>query len=423
MNFPRPDVFGWFASLRRVSRILWVRVALIIALSLIAALSAPLLDTWIPQNLKERFTEDALMPILTILASSMLTVATFSLGVMVSSHRSLADQTTPRIHRLLMEDTSTQSMLASFIGAFAFALLSIILFGAHYYSEGATVIVFAATVAIVALIIVSLIRWIRQLSRIGSVDYALERAERTARETLDGIQRRPHLGGMPMPEDGIPVSASYTIKVPQSGFLRWIDVQELSDIANKVQAEIYAVHLPGDLLLEGQPLARSTKEVDADDVAACFWIGKNRSYDQDARYAIAALRETATKALSPGINDPGTAVEVVSRLERLLWDAFKIETDDNEHRFNNVYVATTPDSVLIDTAFRDISRDGAKFVDLLLGIHRALDALRQTCNADAHDMIDQLHAAVDENAETGLVTLSEQTRYAAGRSSIGQRTR
>ena len=129
-------------ELRKINRILWVRVALIAALSAIVTLAAPILDPVLPEILQDRFSEDAVLPVLTILANTMLAVATFSLGVMVSSHRTLASITTPRIHRLLMEDTSTQSTLATFVGAFVYALSSIILFRAGYYQDEAVVVVF-----------------------------------------------------------------------------------------------------------------------------------------------------------------------------------------------------------------------------------------------------------------------------------------
>ncbi|SNT02069.1 hypothetical protein [Antarctobacter heliothermus] len=61
-------------TLRRISRILWVRVALLSALSVIAALSAELLGPLIPDGPRDRFTASATLPILTILANGMLAV-------------------------------------------------------------------------------------------------------------------------------------------------------------------------------------------------------------------------------------------------------------------------------------------------------------------------------------------------------------
>ena len=102
----------------RVWRKLWMRV-LIIAFLAIASLGlAPILEPLIPEAAQERFSKQAVMPILTILASGMLAVTTFSLNVMVSSFQTAASQATPRAYRLLMQDSTTQNSLATFTGSF-----------------------------------------------------------------------------------------------------------------------------------------------------------------------------------------------------------------------------------------------------------------------------------------------------------------
>lgn len=410
----RPDLPQTFTKLRRISRILWVRIALILALSVIAALSAKILDPLIPQAPKDRFSEEATIPILNILANGMLAVATFSLGVMVSSHRTMAEQTTPRIHSLLLEDTSTQSMLATFIGAFAFSLSSIILFRAGYYNESASVIVFAMTVFVVAAIIVSLVRWIHQLSRIGSMDYALERAEETALEALNARRSNPNLGAHVMDGDvQIPKSAS-VVCAASSGFLIRIEMQSLHALAEDNDGRIFIEVLPGDRILTGQILAKVEGDIEPEEIEACFVLDTNRSYEQDPRYAIQTLRETASKALSPGINDPGTAVEIIARLERLLWDCWRPEADDRDTVFDRLYLVPLKNETLIDIAFRDIARDGAGFADVLIGISNALKKLSETKKVDS-DQIANLQSAIDQFAEMGLKTEAERERYQNGR--------
>ncbi|MDA9865498.1 DUF2254 domain-containing protein [bacterium] len=408
------DIPTAFQTLRRLSRILWVRVSLILALSILAALSAELFDPLIPDGSKDRFTEDAVLPILDVLANGMLAVATFSLGVMVSSHRTMSQQTTPRLHRLLMEDTSTQSILATFIGAFAYALCSMILFRAGYYSESASVIVFATTVLVVAAIIVSLVRWIHQLSRIGSMDYALKRAEDTARETLKNSNARPALGGrifdnsVTVPQDIKPIAAAH------SGYLRRIDMQTAQELAEDNDAQIFIDVLPGDRILSEEKLGSSSGDISLDALTDCFVISPNRSHDQDPRYAIQAMRETASKALSPGINDPGTAVEVIARLERLLWDDLQAPRSDDDPRFDRVYVKQLSEDVMIDLAFREIARDGAAFVDVLLAISDAISTMKRRCDETVHKKLDELRHALDQHAEAGLSTDAEREAYRKG---------
>lgn len=423
MQLSLPDFKQQILLIRRISRILWVRVAVISVLSLIAALSAELIDPLVPAAPKERFNQDTTLPVLNILASGMLAVVTFSLGVMVSSHRSLASSTTPRIHRLLMEDSSTQSMLATFIGSFVFSLASIILFRAGYYSDSAAVVVFGLVVLLVAAIVYSLIRWIHKLSRIGTVDYALERAETTAKKTLETHRETPNFGARILPsEDDIPDSAR-PVRCSASGYLMHLNIASLRSVAEKIEARIWVVAIPGDRVLSGQILAYVENEPeDVDDLREAFEIGRSRSYDQDPRYALQALRETATKALSPGINDPGTAVEVVTRLEILLHDHFRSGTDAEEDGEGKVFVTSIRPGDLIETAFRDIARDGAGFVDVLTSIGNALRSMMEAVeNDDARASIERLEDELSEHAEKMLRTEAERERFR--NRSVGERSR
>ena len=406
---PRAALTQWFQRLKRFSRILWVRVALIAALSVLAALSAELVEPLIPDGPKDRFTQGAILPILNILASGMLAVTTFSLGVMVSSHRTLAEQSTPRVHRLLMEDTSTQTMLATFIGAFVFSLSSIILFRSGYYSDSAAVIVFGATVLVVTAIVVSLVRWIGQLSRIGSLEYALDRAEKAAKEVLDEMRRWPLLGGSPgngeRPENAKPIPCD------QSGYLGRIDMEHLQSCAEARSARIHIAALPGKMVLKDQPLGWIVGSADTDGLAKAFVMGASRTVEQDPRYALIVLREAASKALSPGINDQGTAIEVIARLERRLWDwSDEDKSEEPEPVFPRVFVPALEPGSLVVHAFRTIARDGAAHDDVLIAMTRSLSRLRKRMPEQAHEMIDLVLGDIDAHGSAALRTQIQKER-------------
>ena len=187
--FERPLVI-----LRRLSRKLWVRVSAFAVLSLTSALMGTVLEASLSPALTDRFDLEGLMPVLTILASSMLAVSTFSLNVMVSAHLSAAAQATPRVHRLLLDDTTTQNVLSVFIGAFVYALSSIILLKAQAYASSSAVIMLVVTIAVVVLVILALLRWIDHLSDLGSLDATLDLTESHARTALTALRQRPALG-------------------------------------------------------------------------------------------------------------------------------------------------------------------------------------------------------------------------------------
>merc|ERR1711969_401193 len=83
----------------------------------------------------------------------------------------------------------------------------------------------------------------------------------------------------------------------------------LARMAEDYSTEIYLPYGPGAFCAPGSP------------VAEAFTFGPVRTFDQDARFGLTVLSEIASRALSPGLNDPGTAIEVTGRVERLLCEA------------------------------------------------------------------------------------------------------
>ncbi|MGC9419908.1 MAG: DUF2254 domain-containing protein [Rhodovulum sp.] len=363
-------------QLIRLSRRLWVRTTLIALLGVVAALTAAALDPIMPAVLADRIGEDAVMPILNVLASSMLAVTTFSLSVMVSAHRAASAQVTPRSHRLLLEDTTTQTVLATFLGAFVFALVSIILFRAGLHAGSAPVVVFLFTVLVVALVVLAILRWIDHLSRLGSVDETIGQVEARARATLKRTRAAPSLGARPLPGQSAIPEGARPIPAARGGYVQFVDMAGLSAVARDAGSEIYVTAAPGEFLVEGAPLAwlHPADSTPADAIPPAFEIGPVRSFDQDARFALVVLSEIASRALSPGLNDPGTAIDVIGRLERLL-----AECDDaeDEVRYPNLFAPTTRADDLVQDAFDAIARDGAGMVEVMRRLVKALNTLRE----------------------------------------------
>lgn len=396
-------------SFRRIIRILWVRVALISALSLAASLSAPLVEAFVPESWKQRFSEEATLPILNVLASSLLAVATFSLGIMVSSHRALAEQTTPRVHQILMEDTRTQTVIATFIGGFVYALSSIILFRAQVYGFDAAVVVFTTSSFVVLVIVLSLIRWIEHLSRIGSLTYALDQAEISAERVLDELRLMPRYGGASCDAAQDSGKDGAVIKAARCGYVLRFQMAGLQKQAEQDESRVIIDVMPGDHVLTGQQVARLIGGGDVARYREQIVIGGKRSHDQDPLYALQALRESGSKALSPGINDTGTATEVVTRLERLLWASFAPEEERPDVMFDRVHVREVARGAMLATSFRHIARDGKHLEEVISCVARTVMRLSDRVKDDA--AVDALLRDIDAYAKDGLVTEGELRRY------------
>jgi uncharacterized membrane protein len=138
--------------------------------------------------------------------------------------------------------------------------------------------------------------------------------------------------------------------------------------------------LPGTFAAPDRPLAfisGNEDEVDAARVTQAFAIGGERVFDNDPRFGLVVLSEIAGRALSPGLNDPGTAIDIIGTLVRLfsLWIK-PVETDDAPApACDRVEVPEISVHDLFDDAFTAIARDGAGIVEVAIRLQKALASL------------------------------------------------
>lgn len=102
-------------------------------------------------------------------------------------------------------------------------------------------------------------------------------------------------------------------------------MHHLDSIAEDNQCTIYIERQPGNFVYSGQPIAWLCGELEEEsEVSAAFTIRTERSFDQDPRFGLVVLAEIASRALSPAVNDNGTAIDVLGRAIRALslWGSY-----------------------------------------------------------------------------------------------------
>lgn len=405
----------WRWILAQLTRRLWVRATLIGMLGVAAALLAALAERFIPWHPATEMGADAVYDILTIIASSMLAVTTFSLSVMTSAYGSAASNVTPRATRLLMEDTLTQNVLSTFIGSFLFSMVGIVVLKTGAYGDRGRFVLFLVTVAMIALIVVSLLRWIDHLTRLGQVGETTRKVEQTTHQAITARRERPCLGGLPLIGDSLPVDA-LPILANTVGYVQFIDMQALSLCAEEYEGFVHVVAIPGSFVHSSTPLAwfsatpgRANDQALIEAVRDGFTVGDERSYDQDPRFGLMVMSEIACRALSQAFNDHGTAIDVIGRLTRLL--SLFTEPAAKEHiDYPRVQVAALAMSDVFEDAFMLIARDGAAHIEIQLRLQKCLQALAQLGDADFRSAALQQAALAFERAEQALALESDKHR-------------
>src|SRR5690606_9376275 len=120
-------------------------------------------------------------------------------------------------------------------------------------------------------------------------------------------------------------------------------------------------------------------------VRDAFTIGAERDFEQDPRFGLCVLAEIASRALSPAVNDAGTAIDVIGRGVRLLtiWAQESGKTDAEENPpCPRVRTPAFSASDMFEDIFAPIARDGADNPQVLVRLQKALGALARVGGQD-----------------------------------------
>lgn len=378
----------WKWLMLQLGRELWVRAALIGALGIAAAGLAAVVERFLPWPLPFDIDVGAVDSILSIIASSMLAVTTFSLSVMTSAYGAATSNVTPRATKLLMQDRVTHNVLSTFIGSFLFSIVGIVVLKIGAYGPQGRAVLFVVTIGVLVLIVLSLLRWIDHLTRLGRVGETTDRVEQATRTALAERLDRPYLGGRALPEThAVPAAGAPLVRSAETGYILHVDLSALAACSEKWGADIYLLVVPGAFVHLDTPLAwvgpqdaeleSEARSACLDDMRRAFAIGHERSFDQDPRFGLAVLSEIASRALSPGINDSGTAIDVIGRNARLLtlWAQGSQTQEPETKRHERIFVPALTCDDLFDDAFRLIARDGAAQIEVQLRLQKVFMAL------------------------------------------------
>ncbi|MDB5510183.1 MAG: hypothetical protein JWL93_2652, partial [Hyphomicrobiales bacterium] len=369
----------WRWLLEILSTRLWIRASVFGVLAVITALISIYVRVYIPEDVPRKIGADAVDGILNILASSMLAVTIFSVSTMVSAYGAATDNVTPRATKLLIEDKISHNALSTFIGAFIFSIVSIVALTTGAYGDAGRLVLFFVTVLVIFAIVVTLLRWVEYLSRLGRVNETIERVEDvTAAALLDRLAH-PYLDATPRLSADVPAGC-VPLMADRVAYVQHIDVGLLHEAVSSSGGAAFVDAMPGKLVHPQQPLAW-LRGVDDEACLAqarsAFILDRERSFRQDPRFGMAVLSEIASRALSQAVNDPGTAIHVIGVGMRVLfkWCDRDSLVENEEIRFPAVHIPALRIEDLFDDFFSPIERDGAGTLEVGMMLQKAYGAL------------------------------------------------
>jgi uncharacterized membrane protein len=374
---PKEDLLERFKFfINRVEEKLWVKPLIIGLLSVAAIFLVKLADYADLGSIVPEISAETIDTLLSIMASSMLVIATFSVASMVGAYSSASKTASPRSFRLVVADDLSQRALSTFIGAFIFSIVGIIAIKNNFFNATSRFILFILIILVFALVIYMFVRWVDRIARLGRMGNTISKVESATIEAIKDYKKAPLMGGKERSKEdnGQPVYSDKT------GYVQTIEMAELQACAESIDKDIRINALPGSFVTPEKVLAYIQTEKDekidleCKHVVDAFLVGKERVYDDDPRFGFVVLSQIADKALSPAVNDPGTAIDIIGIMVRLfdLWASPNDNKNPREVEHDRVEVPELPVTELFDDAFTAIERDGSSSIEVMARLQKAL---------------------------------------------------
>ena len=349
---------------KRLKRRLWYKPAMVCVFAVLTVVACYLLQSILPNWEFDRIVPGTVADLLTIISSSMLAVATFSFGSMMSAYSAAASSATPRAFELILEDDTSRNAFASFLGAFIFSVVGIVGVKSTFFHASGILFMFLATICLFGVVVYTFLSWSESIARLGQIETAIEKCSDVARRSLLRSRAEPGFGGMTFPADseadGLPTGLRL-VPLDKVGYLKWVDVATINAWAERTECHVWLLVRPGHFVSPLRPVIGIQDLPDGASLGplrTCFEVGATRSYHGDPVYACTILSEIASRALSPGINDPGTAASIVDTYAAVLYDWLDTPVFTGTPRFLRVHMPELPPRAVFSACFDTLMRDG-----------------------------------------------------------------
>ncbi|WP_456294950.1 DUF2254 domain-containing protein [Vibrio sp. AK197] len=373
---------------------------------------------------------DTASDLISAIATSIITATSIAFSMTLVALTMASSQFGPRLLQTFMDDRGTQLVLGFFTSTFVFCLIAL-----HRVSVSDTDAITSSALAVLVLVIgifdtLVLIYYIHHIARFIQVDEIISRCYHECIHSLSHLftltdEKKNHQCLKPSAVVDSPVITE--LSLTESGYVQTVDYHHLLD-QDGIQGIDILVRA-GDHVVPNETLLRihSTTQIDDERkhyCLSCIVLGKKRTSLQDPEFSVSQLVEIALRALSPGINDPITAMTCADRLTSvcILMAEHQFPSQAMRNTNTNIWLKRrtyTYESVL-NTAFDQLRQAGEKHIDVMIHLVRCLNVMRKQLPQEYIQAVDTQISAVndlvsahigcdkDRNDVTAVVNIGKQ---------------
>lgn len=256
--------------------------------------------------------------VLGTLIGGMISLTVFSFTMVMTILNQAASQLSPRLLPGLISNRRHQLVLGAYLGSIIYC--TVVLINVLPGQSDATPSQgFAALVGIVYVLtcLALFIYFINSISNEVQVGYVVRHVRNDALKQMDEIIENQ----VDKQEKDLDFDDWQQVKTDTVGYLHHIDEQELISFANEHDTVLFIEPVLGTFITEDSDFVRSKRELDVEEkeqLCRLFDFNSVGDVERNYEYAFQQITEVAVKAMSPGINDPGTAITSINYLFELI---------------------------------------------------------------------------------------------------------
>lgn len=268
------------------------------------------------------------MTVLSSLVSALLTITTFTFSTILAVFTLYHNSFTPRSVENFLDKKITMKVLGIFIGGFVYCLVSL-----NFMKSGQDQrLVIAGTIGVIYAIWGAIYFVIFVQNVLSGVNYS-KLLENIADKTDKMIDKELEDRDFELLEKAEWTKKEKRISAPESGYLEIIDIEKIKKIIQDEDIVFTIEVSKGDFVAQNETLGYfsqdSLDDKTLEKIQKQFIFSERRIAEEDYKEGIRKIVEIATRALSPGTNDPNTAIHCIRKLSILLSHLAKV--DSNHH--------------------------------------------------------------------------------------------
>ncbi len=353
------------------------------------------------------FGPEGARAILSVIASSMITVASLIFSITMLSLQLASSQFGPRILENFMRDRSNQIVLGTFVATFLYCLVVLRSVRGTPDSSFVPHLTVAFAVVLAATGVAVLIYFIHHIATSIRIETLLDLLAKDGCNAVDRLfpekradapfQDEDHKDGVRLPSNFD--NGSGQVSADASGYVQNVGLNALMEIATKHDLVLRIEAPPGqfvtvdECLITVYPRDRVTKKI-ANRLRGAIVIGRNRTIYQDLGFSIRRIVELAQRSLSPGINDPTTALYCIDRLGEVFGRMAGRELPSPVRHDKAGQLRVVMDVIdvkeLACKAFSAIARYGISDADVVTRLANTMDKLGRSLSFSAGEAITAL---------------------------------